>query len=122
MAERAVPPDDISPQEFFTRWIPATVSSDEARRRRLGDTHASLVFALESGEGESACFTVDIAGGVVTGRPGRVEAPDLEVHVDVPTWRALNRGEISAPEALLRRRLRISGNFLLALKLHLILG
>jgi putative sterol carrier protein len=42
--------------------------------------------------------------------------------VDVETWRALNRGELSAPEALLRRRLRISGNLVLALKLHLILG
>jgi len=40
----------------------------------------------------------------------------------VQTWRALNRGEISAPEALLRRRLKISGNLVLALKLHLILG
>ena len=42
--------------------------------------------------------------------------------MDLETWRALNRGEIAAPEALLRRRLQISGKLLLALKLHVILG
>jgi putative sterol carrier protein len=44
------------------------------------------------------------------------------VRVDVDTWRALNRGEISTPAALLRRRLHASGDLVLALKLHLILG
>jgi hypothetical protein len=44
------------------------------------------------------------------------------VRLGVDTWRALNRGDISAPEALLRRRVHIEGSFLLALKLHLILG
>ena len=122
MPERAVPPDDISPRDFFTRWIPDTVAQDDERRRRLGDTQAALVFVLDVGEGETTCYTLDVAGGVVSGRAGRADAPDLEIHVDVPTWRALNRGEMSAPEALLRRRLRISGNLILALKLHLILG
>ena len=122
MAERAVPPDDISPHDFFTRWVPTTVAQDEERRRRLGDTQAKLLFVLDEGEGETTCYTLDVADGEVSGRAGRVDGPDLEVHVDVPTWRALNRGDISAPEALLRRRLRISGNLVLALKLHLILG
>lgn len=122
MPERAVPPEDISPHDFFTRWIPATVAQDEERRRRLGDTQASLVFVLDEGEGETTCYTLDVADGVVSGRAGRAPTPDLEIHVDVPTWRALNRGEISAPEALLRRRVRISGSLVLALKLHLILG
>ena len=40
----------------------------------------------------------------------------------VDTWRALNRGELSAPEALLRRKVHLAGDMLLALKLHLILG
>jgi len=122
VAERAQPPDDITPRDFFTRWVPAAVSEDESRRRRLGDTAASLLFVLGEGDGEADCYTLEIANGAVSGREGRSDAPDLTVHVDIPTWRALNRGEISAPEALLRRRLRISGNLVLALKLHLILG
>jgi hypothetical protein len=31
-----MPPDDISPEEFFTRWVPQAVASDPARRERLG--------------------------------------------------------------------------------------
>jgi len=118
MPERVRPPEDISPIEFFTDWIPTSVAGDASRRRRLGETRAAIVFVLE-GAGE---FTVHIAAGVVRGEVGRPSAHDLEVRVDLETWRSLNRGELSAPEALIRRRVRISGNFVLALKLHLILG
>ena len=120
MPERARPPDDISPHEFFTVWLPARVAEDHDRRERLGDTAALLVFDLVGDEG--GIFTVRVAEGVVFGSPGRPEAPDLEVRVDVETWRALNRGDLAAPEALLRRRLQISGKLMLALKLHVILG
>jgi putative sterol carrier protein len=120
--ERPRPPDDITPHEFFTVWIPATVAEDHERRLRLGDTAASMVFVLSDLELEAVAYTLEIEGGRVWGRAGRAETPDLEVHVDVTTWRALNRGELSAPEALLRRRLRLSGNLVLALKLHVILG
>jgi len=119
MGERARPPDDISPLEFFTVWLPARVAEDHERRARLGDTAALVVFELQGEQG--GIFTVQVASGVLVGSQGRVGEPDLEVRVDLETWRALNRGEIAAPEALLRRRLQISGKLLLALKLHLIL-
>jgi putative sterol carrier protein len=79
-----------------------------------------LLFDL-SGE-PGGPFTVRVADGVLIGSEGRTAEPDLEIKVDVETWRALNSGEMSAPEALLRRRLHLSGKLLLALKLHLILG
>ena len=120
MHERAKPPDDISPFEFFTVWLPARVAEDHARRERLGDTAALIVFDLHGDEAHT--FSVQVANGVLVGREGRVGEPDLEVRVDLATWRALNRGEIAAPEALLRRRLQVSGKLMLALKLHLILG
>lgn len=120
MGERSRPPDDISPHEFFTSWVPASVASDTERRRRLGETRASLVFAL-TGE-RLEVFTVHVAAGEVRGEAGRAPDADLEVEVDVETWRRLNRGELSAPEALVRRRLKLTGDFVLALKLHLILG
>ena len=124
MRQRARPPEDISPTEFFTRWIGAAVAGDPARQAKLGDTRASIEFELTGGNPEPAgVYTVAIEpGGVVRGSAGAVEKPDLRVRVDVDTWRALNRGDISAPEALLRRRVHLSGSFLLALKLHLILG
>jgi putative sterol carrier protein len=120
MTERARPPDDIAPAEFFTRWVPEAVAADPERRRRLGETRAVLQFELEGDGGGT--YTIRVAAGVATGEVGPSAAPDLRVRVDVATWRALNRGEISAPEALLRRRVHLHGSFLLALKLHLILG
>ena len=117
---RAQPPEDIAPLDFFARWVPAAVAGDEERRRKLGATDARIVFDL-LGEGGGA-YTLRVEEGRVSGTEGRSEAPDLVVSLDVPTWRALNRGELSAPEALLRRRVKLQGDFLLGLKLHLILG
>jgi len=120
VSERAHPPDDIAPEEFFTRWIVNAVNTDEHRRSRLGDTRAVIEFELTGEQGGH--FTVHIADGQVAGEVGPSERADLRVCVDITTWRALNRGDLSAPEALLRRRLKMAGSFLLGLKLHLILG
>lgn len=120
MSDRARPPDDIAPLDFFTCWLAEAVGEDDGRRSRLAETQAVIEFELTGDEG--GLFTVHISEGVVRGAAGGAERADLRVSVDVVTWRALNRGEISAPEALLRRRLRVSGSLLLGLKLHLLLG
>jgi len=118
--ERAKPPPDISPRDFFTRWIASAVAGDAERRRRLGDTEATIVFDLKGPDG--GCFTVRIGASEVVGSDGNTDSADLRVTLDVATWRQLNTGELKAPEALLKRRVRLQGDFLLGLKLHLILG
>ena len=120
MAERAVPPDEITPEEFFVRWVPAAVAADPTRRERLGGKPVEIEFELE-GEG-GGHFGVRLMDGVVSGSAGPLEHADLRVRTDVTTWRALNRGALSAPEAFLRRRVHLKGNLLLAVKLHFILG
>lgn len=120
MPLRARPHDEIDPLEFFTSWVPRAVADDAERRRRLGDTDAVLEFEL-TGDG-GGFYTLEIVQGEVRGRPGSATEASLRVRVDVETWRALNRGDLSAPEALLRRRVHLSGSLILALKLHLILG
>lgn len=120
MTERAAPPEDITPEQFFARWVPDAVASDPQRRARLGDKPLRLEFELE-GEG-GGFFGVHIAEGLVSGSSGPLPDADLRVRLDVGTWRALNRGELSGPEAFLRRRVHLRGNLLLAVKLHLILG
>jgi putative sterol carrier protein len=118
--ERARPPEDIAPREFFTRWVPEAVARDAQRRARLGDTDAAIHFELEGPGGGD--WTVAVVGGEVRGAEGIPTRADLHVRLDVPTWRALNRGELSAPEAMVRRRVRLRGDLLLAIKLHFILG
>jgi putative sterol carrier protein len=120
MSDRAMPPHDISPCEFFTRWVPEAVAADAHRRTRLGGSRAVIHFHLEGEEGGH--FAVHLAAGEVRGSEGHPERADLRVRLDVGTWRALNRGDLSAPEAMLRRRVRLEGDLLLAIKLHFILG
>jgi putative sterol carrier protein len=122
MSERARPPDDIPPGEFFTRWIGDAVAEDPDRRSKLGGTEATVEFELTGNPAPVGTWTVEITGGTVSGREGVAPEADLQVRVDEGTWRDLNAGRISAPEALLRRRIHVRGSFLLALKLHLILG
>ncbi len=113
-------PHDITPVEFFTRWIPESVATDHVRREKLGETRARIVFELLGEEGGP--FTIDIEAGMVAGRAGDHGEENLRVRVDVATWRKLNSGELTAPEALLKRRLKLSGDFVLGLKLHVILS
>ena len=120
MAERPAPPADIAPEQFFTEWVPAVVAADPERRARLGSADHVLLFELE-GEG-GGLFHLHLNGGSVTGHAGAPEHADLRVRLDVLTWRQLNSGALSAPEAFLRRRVRLEGNLALALKLHLIIG
>jgi putative sterol carrier protein len=120
LSARATPPDDIRPEDFFMQWVPNAVSSDPSRRDRLGSHPHDLEFTLE-GEG-GGVFGVQIADGAVRGSVGPLEHADLRIRLDVATWRALNRGDLSAPEAFLRRRIHLKGNLLLAVKLHVILG
>jgi len=121
--ERAAPPDAITPEDFFTRWVPAAVSADPSRRERLASTQASIEFVLAGTESEAGgVFEVSMQSGEVVGRVGHASDPALCVHLDLDTWRSLNRGDLQAPEAVLRRRLKLEGDFLLGLKLHLILN
>lgn len=119
-AERAKPPHDITPHDFFTRWVPTAVAEDAERRSRLGDTQAAIHFEL-SGDG-GGDYTVLLDRGEVRGLAGAPSEGQLHVRLDVPTWRELNRGALSAPEAMIRRRVKLQGDLLLAIKLHFILG
>jgi hypothetical protein len=120
VSERAVPPDDISPEAFFTRWVPAAIAGDPARRARLGAAPIDIEFTLE-GEG-GGVYGVRIRDGAVQGSVGPIDEALLRVRTDVATWRELNRGSLSAPEAFLRRRVKLEGKLFLAVKLHVILG
>lgn len=118
--ERILPPHDITPEAFFTEWVPQAIERDPERRARLGSDAFALQFEIEGDGGGVFCLEVD--GGRARGRSGAHEAPNLCVSVDLEIWRQLNRGEMSAPMAFLYRRVRLRGDLRLAVRLHVILG
>jgi hypothetical protein len=75
MAGRPLPPDDIAPDEFFTRWIPEIVAADAERRARLGAADHVLLFELEGDGG--GLFHLRVREGLVEGYCGAPERVDL---------------------------------------------
>ncbi len=123
MADRAVPPPDITPEAFFTEWAPKRVADDPVRQQKLGDSDNVLVFHLDDPDGDlGGAYTLRIEEGMVIGRVGDVPVADLRIHTTLETWRALNAGDFSAPEAFMRKRVRLQGDLRLAVKLHMIIG
>ncbi len=120
MDDRAKPPEDIEPEDFFCRWVPERVAADPDRRGRLPKKPAGIEFTLV-GEG-GGVFGVILENGAARGTNGKLANPDLRVRVSVRDWRDLNAGRLAAPRALLERRIHLSGDLGLALKLHLVLG
>lgn len=123
MAERAVPPPDITPEAFFTEWVPRSVEADPVRQSKLADADLVLVFHLDDPTGEhGGAYTLRIEEGHVRGERADVPQADLRIHLTLETWRALNAGEFTAPEAFMKKRVRLQGDLKLAVKLHLLIG
>ena len=120
MSERARPPADIAPAEFFRSWAPEAVRSDPDRRKKLDKLNARIQFDL-AGEG-GGLYWLEIGDGQVRGDAGKLDAPDLILATDVETWRQLNAGEIKAPTAVMKGRLKFHGSMYLALRIHFIIG
>ncbi len=120
MTERARPPADIAPADFFRRWAPEAVNTDPDRRSKIEGLNARIQFEL-AGEGGGP-FWLALSDGCVSGDAGRVESPDLVLSTDLATWRKLNAGEIAAPTAVMKGKLRFQGSMYLALKIHFIVG
>ena len=114
MSERARPPEDIAPADFFRSWAPDAVRGDPERRKKLENLRARIQFEL-AGEGGGS-YWLEI------GDEGRLETPDLVLLTDLETWRRLNAGEIKAPTAVMKGKLRFQGSMYLALRIHFIIG
>ena len=118
MSERARPPADIEPIDFFRDWAPRAVLTDPERKEKIAGLSARIQFEL-AGSGD---YWLEIGDGQVRGDAGRVREPDLVLHTDLDTWRKLNAGEIKAPMAVMKGKLRFTGSMYLALKIHFIIG
>lgn len=122
MTERARPPDDIAPADFFRQWAPDAVNSDPERRSKIEGLDARIQFELAGDADGGGAYWLALSNGVIRGDVGRLDAPDLVLSTDLDTWRKLNAGEIKAPTAVMKGKLRFQGSMYLALKIHFIVG
>jgi putative sterol carrier protein len=120
VSDRARPPADIAPADFFQSWAPDAVRSDPERRKKLETLRARIQFDL-AGDG-GGLYWLEIGDGDVRGGEGALTEPDLVLKTDVTTWRELNAGEIKAPTAVMKGKLRFQGSMYLALRIHFIIG
>ena len=77
--------------------------------------------ALLAGDG-GGLYWLELADGDVRGGSGAIQEPELTLVTDVDTWRKLNAGEIKAPTAVMKGKLKFQGSMYLALKIHFIIG
>jgi hypothetical protein len=61
-------------------------------------------------DGGEVAYAVTAAGGALTVRRGRVDAPDITFTQDRATAEAIHRGELSAQTAFIDGRLRLGGD------------
>jgi acyl-CoA dehydrogenase len=86
------------------------------RSERAGDLRAVYAFELE-GDGGGA-FTVRVADGALAVEDGLADAPDVTVRARAADWMAIVEGRMDPQLAYLTKKLRVTGNLQLALRLR----
>jgi putative sterol carrier protein len=86
------------------------------RSERAGDLRATYVFELE-GEGGGS-WTVRVADGSLGVEEGSATEADVTVRAKAEDWIAIVEGRMDPQLAYLTKRLRVTGNLQLALRLR----
>lgn len=120
MAQKPKPPDDITPQDFYLKWIPEQAAANPDQATKIKDITAVIQMKL-TGEG-GGDFIMELAGGKVTTKEGVAQTPKLTITMAVPDWRAINAGTLNPQMAFMSGKLKIAGDMSLAMKLGTILG
>jgi putative sterol carrier protein len=97
-------------------WIAALAEAASQAEAPEGIDLVVQQVVIDGGpEGAEAAYAVEVAGGRVAVRAGRVDAPDITFTQDRATATAIARGELSAQSAFLDGRLRVGGDLSAAL-------
>jgi|GEM_PF-483373 len=114
------PPKDISPQEFFEKWIPdqiANIPEDqkEEARQRAGDFSAVIGFNITDA---NCAYSFHIKGGDIQVKPG-VDEADMTLVTDEQTWREMMVERSANPQqAFMSGRVQIEGDMSIAMQLQ----
>ncbi len=120
MAERPKPPEDITPDDFYLKWLPEQAAANPDQAAKIKDINAVIQFVI-TGEGGGE-YVLEMAGGTLTTKKEKAAAPKLTVTQALADWREINAGRLNPQMAFMSGKLKISGDMSLAMKLGTIMG
>jgi putative sterol carrier protein len=94
--EAARPPDDITPEAFFTRWLPAQAAAAGAGAGVASGTPLTLRVRLDGEGGGAWDLRLGADGLEVTAASGDDASADVLLQHSVADWRAVVVGEPGA--------------------------
>lgn len=101
------------PQFLSADWIDALAAA--ARKAALPDAAAEVALTVEQvvrdGPGGEARYHLRLEGGRARVLPGAADEPDLRLFTDYDIAAQLQRGEITAQDALAAGRLKVQGRY-----------
>ncbi len=121
MADKPQPPEGITPEEYYLKWIPeqATANPEEAAKAAAG-IEAIIQFVLTGDEGGD--YYLEFTGGGMTTHKGKHDSPRLTITQSVQDWRDINSGKLNPQMAFMSGKLKVSGDMSLAMKLGSLMG
>ena len=120
MTDRPKPPEDITPDDFYLKWIPEQASSNPDQMAKTKDIDAVIQVVL-TGEGGGEYY-MELAGGEMKTAKGKADAPKLTITQSVEDWREINSGRLNPQMAFMSGKIKISGDMSLAMKLGTLMG
>jgi putative sterol carrier protein len=120
MTERPKPPEDITPDDFYLKWLPEQAAANPDQAAKIKDINAVIQFVI-TGEGGGEYY-MELAGGEFKIDKGKADAPKLTITQSVADWKEINAGRLNPQMAFMSGKLKISGDMSLAMKLGSIMG
>jgi len=121
MAEQPKPPEDITPEDFYLKWLPEqSASADPDQKAKIKDINAVIQFVL-TGDGGGEYY-MELASGEFKTAKGKADSPNMTVTQAVEDWREINAGRLNPQMAFMSGKIKVSGDMSLAMKLGSIMG
>ena len=120
MAERATPPEGITPDDFYLKWIPEQAMANPDQTAKIKDINTVIQVVL-TGEG-GGDYYMELTGGAIKTGKGKADSPKLTITQAVEDWREITAGRLNPQMAFMSGKLKISGDMSLAMKLGSIMG
>ncbi len=120
MADRPKPPEDITADDFYLKWIPEQAAANPEQAAKAKGINAVIQVVL-TGDGGGE-YIMELKDGELKTSKGKADSPNLTMTMAVPDWREINAGRLNPQMAFMSGKMKISGDMSLAMKLGSIMG